>query len=311
LLQTLWAWPHDLRWMPSKTKGKEMVGVVGSALSLFGASTLNKLMLALTMELVGNGFLNRWLFFNVGGGAPAPVKPKYSSRQMPRALQAALAAGAKHAQISLREVPVEEAHQEHHWRRIGWGDGVYDLWFGWVVAIRAMPTDDKELWIRAPELALRVATVEADWRGANVVDVVGWEWARALVTGSMQQLAAAIRESMSDNLKTAELCDVLRAEFQKEKHKVATVDAIGRTRRVGRLTLGDITRLLERKTDDHRKIPGAIAHLVACGDIVELLDWKGPGRPTRRWKNNSSKSGLTGQFDWPMATETHISYQLR
>jgi hypothetical protein len=30
-----------------------------------------------------------------------------------------------------------------------------------------------------------------------------------------------------------------------------------------------------------------------------------------RWKNNSSKSGLTGQFDWPMATETHISYQLR
>ena len=31
----------------------------------------------------------------------------------------------------------------------------------------------------------------------------------------------------------------------------------------------------------------------------------------RRWKNNSSKSSSTGQFDWPMAIETHISYQLR
>jgi hypothetical protein len=43
-----------------------------------------------------------------------------------------------------------------------------------------------------------------------------------------------------------------------------------------------------------------------------------------RWKNNSSKSSSTsqfdwppnqvrstGQFDWPMAIDTHISYQLR
>ena len=51
--------------------------------------------------------------------------------------------------------------------------------------------------------------------------------------------------------------------------------------------------------------PGSVSDLIAfLPDKISLPF-------ARRWKNNSSKSSSTGQFDWPMATEIHISYQLR
>jgi len=94
LLQSLWGWSPEAPWVGSKTKGKEMTTVEGPAFSIYGVSTEKKLVGALTVEQIDNGFVNRFLFFNVGRGAPRPVDPRYRFTQMPGWLEAALKAKA-------------------------------------------------------------------------------------------------------------------------------------------------------------------------------------------------------------------------
>jgi hypothetical protein len=54
-------------------------------------------------------------------------------------------------------------------RRIGWSAEVKGLWWAFDKSIRGMPSaDDREIWIRAPEYALRLGTVLAVYRGSGV-----------------------------------------------------------------------------------------------------------------------------------------------
>ena len=169
-------------------------------------------------------------------------------------------------------------------QRIGWAKGVKELWLEWVTEIRGMPsTDDRALWIRAPENALRLATVEAYYRGVDVVDIDGWRWARAVVELGMRQLVNALRQNMSEDLAAADLADAIRAEFQKEKHQVLVKGPLGDQQLVGQLTHGAIRKLCERKTPDFRKIDQAIGQLITIGEIVEV-QYQGPGRPTTKWQ---------------------------
>src|SRR5262249_17625855 len=82
-LQSLWAWSPEDEWIGTKRKGKEMVTVFGPALSIFGDSTEAKLIKGLTREEIANGFLNRWLLFGIGRGAPKRVDPKYHWTEFP------------------------------------------------------------------------------------------------------------------------------------------------------------------------------------------------------------------------------------
>ena len=46
--------------------------------------------------------------------------------------------------------------------------------------------------------------------------------------------------------------------------------------------------------------------------IIEFMNcwsWQMTYIQCKRWKNNSSKSSSTGQFDWPMRIETHIQWR--
>jgi hypothetical protein len=67
LLCELWGLSARAPWKGSKTLGKEMRIVEGPAFAIYGVSTLEKLIKALTKDLVDNGFLNRFLFFDVDG----------------------------------------------------------------------------------------------------------------------------------------------------------------------------------------------------------------------------------------------------
>jgi hypothetical protein len=78
-----------------------------------------------------------------------------------------------------------------------------------------------------------------------------------------------------EDLDQVDLVDRIRAEFQKKVRK-------GEVQ--GELTQGQIRKLCERKTKDHRKIDQAIDHLVKCGDIVELNQEGKVGFPTRKWQ---------------------------
>jgi hypothetical protein len=58
--------------------------------------------------------------------------------------------------------------------------------------VRAMPSvDDRELWIRAPEQALRLATIVAVFRGSAVIEIEDWKWGEDFARYSMRQLTQA------------------------------------------------------------------------------------------------------------------------
>jgi hypothetical protein len=272
-LQSLWGWPPQLEWLGSKTKGKEMKPVHGPAFAIFGASTEKKLIRALTKDQVENGFVNRMLFVNVGRGALERIEPKHEWSRFPKWLGDALkgVAGEPAPEGPMRlEMNVGGTTSVlRDFRRIEWGSGTKELWMKFEKDIRGMPSiEDRELWIRAPEQALRLATVVAVYRRSALVEVEDWQWAEEVVKHSMHQLVQAMHRNLSEDLDQADLVDRVRTEFQKK----------------GQLTQGAIRKLCERKTKDHRKIDQVIDHLVKCGDIVEVNREGKVGFPTRKWQ---------------------------
>src|SRR5262249_46617625 len=208
---------------------------------------------------------------NVGRGALERIEPKYEWSSFPKWLADALKNVVGEPppdgpmKLELNGIVLRD------FRRIGWGPGAKELWMKFEREVRGMPSvDDRELWIRAPEQALRLATVVAVYRGGSVVEIEEWKWAEEVVSYSMRQLIQALQRNLLEDLDGADLVERIRAEFQKKPE--------------GELTQGAIRKLCERKTKDHRKIDQAIDHLVKCGDIVELNCAGRVGFPTRKWK---------------------------
>jgi hypothetical protein len=154
-------------------------------------------------------------------------------------------------------------------RRIGWGPGAEDRWMEFDGEMRAKPTEEeRELWIRAADMALRIATVVAVFRGSKVVDIHDLEWAFQLVEYSTNQIKRGLDKHMLEQLEQAELADRLRNEF----------------RRNGVLTNGQIRKFCGTKVKNFRDIEQTMDQLMKCGDIAELDRSQGPGRPTKRWE---------------------------
>jgi hypothetical protein len=284
-LQSLWAWSPELEWVGTKRKGKEMVSVFGPALSIFGDSTEAKLIKGLTKEEIANGFLNRWLLFGIGRGARRRVKPKYHWTQFPRWLEKQIkeVIGKPVPVIGLRKLtaPAPDGSGEvvvQDFRRIGWGLGAEELWLNFEEFTRGMPSvRDRDLWIRAPEQSVRLATILAVYRGSKVVEVEDWEWAVEVVKYSMAQLEQSLGKHQREKLEQVELVDKIREEFLRDDLPV------GR-KVVGELTEGQIHKLCERLCEDYRRIDFAIQHLLKIGEIEEFFpSRKGPQSWSRKF----------------------------
>jgi hypothetical protein len=274
-LQGLWGQTPGVPWIGTKAKDKKMVTVVGLALSLFGASTEAKLFKAFTKTEIANGFVNRMNLFNVGRGALEWIKPKYEFMEFPKWLRDGIADAIPSIVQKPGKTFVDElGNKRTGFWQVGWGAGAEDRWVGYINKIRAMPSvEDRELWARAPENALRMATVVAVYRGSRTVDLEDLEWGLALVEYSVRQIKRGLDEHVLEQLAQGELVKKIRDEF----------------RRAGRLKRGDINRLCERLTDDYSKIQHAIDHLSSIGDIVELERRGVVGRPTQEWEWISKK----------------------
>jgi hypothetical protein len=68
---------------------------------------------------------------------------------------------------------------------------------------------------------------------------------------------------------------------------------------VGRLPMP--VRLANGYRDPHRMASRII-------EFMNCWSWQMTYIQCKRWKNSSSKSSSTGQFDWPMGVETHIQW---
>jgi hypothetical protein len=270
-LQTLWGWPPQLEWQGSMKVGKEVVPVYGPAFAIFGSGTERAFFLALKRKEVASGFVNRHLLFNVGRGGKRADR-KYHWRNCPGWLAAALKEVAPTLNlIDTRERKIGDyLVRVHDHRQIGWGPGAEDFFEGFEDEIRDMPSlEDRDLAIRAPEIALRLATIVAAYRGSGVVEIEDLKWSIALGRQSTTQLQRGVKKHMLDEMEQADLADFIRDLF----------------RRAGRVTHGEIRKACERKTKDLRQIDLVIQHLVTTNEIA-AYEYDGPGKPTHRWKWN-------------------------
>jgi hypothetical protein len=285
-LQSLWAWSPELEWIGTKRKGKDMVTVFGPALSVFGDSTEAKLIKGLTKEEIANGFLNRWLLFGIGRGAPKRIEPKYDWTKFPTRLAEKLKeiVGEPAPHGGLRKLawldPQGNEVVIKDFLRIGWGQGAKELWLEFEEYTRGMPSEkDRELWIRAPEQAVRLATIVAVYRGSSIVEVEDWQWAVEVVNYSMAQLVRSLGKHQREKLEQADLVERIREEFLR-------TDKLPKDRPVaGELTYGQIKKLCENLCEDYRKIDIAIRHPQSTGEIEEFEVVKpGPQTQHYRWK---------------------------
>jgi hypothetical protein len=156
----------------------------------------------------------------------------------------------------------------HEYRRIGWGLGAKDFYEGFEDEIRDMPSvEDREIAIRAPEIALRLATIVAVYRGSGVVEVEDLKWSIALARQSLTQLQRGLNKHMLEEFEQADLADFIRDLFRRHRE----------------MKHGEIRKICECKTKDLRQIDWVIQHLITSEEIT-AFEYDGPGRPTQRWK---------------------------
>jgi hypothetical protein len=291
-LQSLWGWPPGLEWVGSKSKGKDIKPVHGPAFAICGASTERKLFEALKLKEVSTGFINRMIALNAGRGAEKRVEPRYSWQEMPSWLAREL------KQVIGEPVPLEGLELLkvgktvlRDFTRLGWGPGAKERWFEYDDSIRGMPSvEDREWWIRAPELAVRLATIVALYRERAVrqhagavdvaereVDLIDLEWGIALAELSTRTLKDGMDKFGLEDLTREDLADKLREAF----------------RRRGTMSVGECHQVCKHKAGgDFKRVDEAIWHLDKVGDI-EVVDQPmggGAGRPTTkyRWRRDAA-----------------------
>jgi hypothetical protein len=271
-LQSLWGLSPKMEWQGSIKVGKDVVPVHGPAFSIFGISTEYAFFAAIKKKQVSGGFVNRHLMIkagNDGRGKLEPVKPKYDLLQCPEWLVKAL------KEVAGKPAPIDNRPlRSGPWvvtdfRRIDWGPGAEELCVAFEVENRSRVTvEERELWVPAHEIAARMATVQAVFRGATAAEVDDIVWGIEFARYSTAQLGRGMAKHMLEELEQAELIEHIRDLF----------------RHNGMMTHGEIRKLCERKTKDLRQIDQPIYQLETTEEITEVKHEGGPGRPTRRWQ---------------------------
>jgi hypothetical protein len=288
ILQTLWGQPVEDGWIGTKKVGKKMRTFYNVAFSIIGFSTERMFFGALEDRLVSSGFVNRMLVWNAGRGALKRVDPRYSWTQCPGWLVGALKRATNLAVAPLDEpmkgLPLEMVDGSVGWlrdfHRLDWGPGAKERWLKFEDEIRAMPSvEDRELWIRAPDLAVRLATVVAFYRCSATVDVVDWDWAVELVKYSVAELRRGIDEHMSGKIEQADLAKRIRGYVRDRAGKYVTI--------------GELCKAFERKVDDVRKLEAVIWHVERTRDIIQV-----PLEEVREAKGESRAGKPTIYFRW-------------
>jgi hypothetical protein len=274
ILQTLWGWHPKAEFFGNKKVGKQMHPVYGPALSIFGAAIPKNFFAALTKKEVASGFVNRHVLFNAGRGAAKRIRPKYHWQQCEKWLIDAL------KEVAGDPAPIDNRPRSlgktalWDFRKIGWGPGAEELWLKFEEETRALDEEKMMPWVRAPEVALRLATVVAFYRRSPVVEVEDLEWGIPLARLSCAEIERGLSKHQLEELAQADVCDLIRGLFR---------NSLGNRKHPGVLTHGYIRRTCERKVKDLGQVDKAIAQLLLTEEIVAYDD-SGPGRPAQKWK---------------------------
>jgi hypothetical protein len=176
------------------------------ALALSACSTGDQFWDACSDDEITGGFLNRCVIFNAGTGADKRAKPKYAWDELPKWLAEELKNRAGTPASTTSSV-ITKTEGLLGPRRLRWGEGAEDLWAKAADEIRALPEGRKrDIFARGDELAVRLATVLAWWRGSAVVEVADWEWGSALAEASCKLVLKGANENMGVKRDIKKIC---------------------------------------------------------------------------------------------------------
>jgi hypothetical protein len=217
-------------------------------------------------EITG-GFLNRCVIFDAGKGGPR-AKPKYSWEELPLWLAAALKERAGAPATDGAKV-VTKTQGFLGPRRLTWGAGAEAMWAAEVDTIRDLDEGRRrDIFARAPEIAIRLATVAAWWRGSEVVEVGDWRWGWAWAKLSCELVLKGANENMKVKREFAKICQHIKALLADGPMKIGQIHVHCRS------AAGDRgIEIVDKALDD-----------LVLSEEIELVPEKdkpkGPGRPT-------------------------------
>jgi len=186
-MRTLWSsW---IQYDSVKKAKDDSVRVYSPAFAIFGVTTAGDFYSALKIEDASNGFLNRFLILEEKSRGEEK-EPESWVGDVPFALMERLhKTAAKYQSAPGGSGPVKPQS------KLGWGPDAFKLYQQFNRSIRS-ESDDRvlKLRIRAPEMAVRLATIRACGRLSETVDVDDMEWAIELARASADMLCAGVAE---------------------------------------------------------------------------------------------------------------------
>jgi hypothetical protein len=237
-MRTLWSsW---IQYDSVKKAREDSVRVYSPAFAIFGVTTAGDFYSALKTQDASNGFLNRFLIFEEKSRGEEK-EPACWVGDFPFALMERLnKTAAKYPSAPGGSGPVKPQS------KLEWGPDACELYRQFNRSIRS-ESDDRvlELRIRAPEMAVRLATIRACGKLSKTVDVDDIEWAIELARASADMLCAGVAEHMVPEGLDG-LCEKIMEVVQR-KDGVCSVRDIFRS----------VRRRIKRGTD----LPVALAYL--------------------------------------------------
>jgi Protein of unknown function (DUF3987) len=245
-MRTLWSsW---IQYDSVKKAKDDSVRVYSPAFAIFGVTTAGDFYSALKIEDASNGFLNRFLILEETSRGEEK-EPEGWVGDVPFALMerlhktAAKYQSAPGGSRALLDPPGPVKPQSN----LGWGPDAFKLYQQFNRSIRS-ESDDRvlALRIRAPEMAVRLATIRACGRSSETVDVDDIEWAIELARASADMLCAGVAEHMVPEGLDG-LCEKI-IEVVQRKNGVCSVR--------------DISRSVRRRIKRANDLDAALAYLL-------------------------------------------------
>jgi hypothetical protein len=251
-------------------KARPRTDITNPNLSVYAATTSEKLDEALGSGDAASGFLNRFLFVETDTPVPDPQVPS-SSANIPQQIidwiEAVNAIEKPFERYLLKNVPLYSGpvivSKSEHARTL------IDEFEDWCIKRRRKQDDELEhaLWGRAVELVDKVAMILAVGESPEtlIVEMHHAHWAIEFVTWSIKLLARRVSEFVSDNETEASIKKLIR--FVGAATNYATDKHYARACAAGVMPHGKLLKLMKMNSRDFREL---ISTVLETGQI-ELM----------------------------------------
>jgi hypothetical protein len=245
------------------------------ALALAGCSTGEQFWDACSDDEITGGFLNRCVIFNAGTGAEKRAKPKYPWDELPKWLAQALKDRAGTPASNEASV-ITKTQGLLGPRLMRWGAGAEELWGMEADTIRDLPEGRRrDIFARAPDIAVRLATTRAWWCGSNIVEVADWEWGWALAEMSCTLVLKGANEQMKVKREFDKVCQHIKSLLADGPMKIGAIHVHSRS------AAGNQGMEIVDKALDDLVLSEEVEELSSKQIAEAGLAPKGGGRPTR------------------------------